>query len=154
MPLTQGCNMGRRGYDRWDNTNSERSKLLSLISHNPAFIWEHMICAVIVQNINIIFKKIFLFGEERQTRQSGFPFSCNEGRQLWCITEGIIRICHSTLGGSAPTRTAGKVRAKAKAEVVRLIVEVGFRLFVCDLSQTAAYPHVPPILCTKWSTVK
>lgn len=40
-----------------------------------------------------------------------------------------------TLGGSASTGTAGKGRAKAQAEVVRLVAEVGFRLFVCDLSQ-------------------
>lgn len=51
----------------------------------------------------------------------------------------------ATPGGSALTGTAGKVTAKSKAEVERLrmlIVEVGFRLFVRDVTRTSAYPHI------------
>lgn len=104
-----------------------------------------------------------VFGEEPQTRQSGPPSAVmkvdnfgllqkeSSGSAMASKTGVVTRATGgatgsgATAGGSALTGTAGKVTAKAKAEVERLrmlIVEVGFRLFVRDVTRPAACPHI------------
>lgn len=104
-----------------------------------------------------------VFGEEPQTRRSGSPSAVMKVDNFGLLQKessgsamaskpgvatratGGATGSGATVGGSAPTGTAGKVTAKARAEVERLrmlIVEVGFRLFVRDVTRSAACPHI------------
>lgn len=104
-----------------------------------------------------------VLGEEPQTRQSESPSAVmkidkfgvlqkeSSGSAMaskpGVVTRATGRATGSgaAAGGSAPTGTAGKVTAKAKAEVEglrMLIVEMGFRLLVRDVTRTAASPHI------------
>lgn len=112
------------------------------------------------------FDQVMVFGEEpseEPTRQSGSPSAVMKVDNFGLLQKessgsamaskpgvatratGGVTGSGTTAGGSAPTGTAGKVTAKAKAEVERLrmlIVKVGFRLFVRDVTRTAACPHI------------
>lgn len=126
---------------------------------------EHTICVFIC--LKRFFGQVTVFGEEPQTSQSESPSAVMKIDKFGVLQKessgsamaskpgvatratGGATGSGATAGGSAPTGTAGKVAAKAKAEVERLrmlIVEVGFRLFVRDVTRAAAYPlihHAP-----------